>query len=125
MGQETNAFSKSGNRHDKIRDTLMFINDMEKEIDGLIEENKKHDAFLDLTRQEKNKIQKVFTDLQEQRKKQEDTLHSSVEESQKTDTKSSIKEEVNTKRPTPEVDSTEQRQRKDKEPSYKRRNKAK
>ena len=62
---QVSAFTKGAGesgagKKDKIKETLVFINDMEKEIDSLIEENKKHDAFLDLTRQEKNKIQKVF-----------------------------------------------------------------
>lgn len=60
-------------KKDKIKETLVFINDMEKEIDSLIDENKKHDAFLDLTRQEKNKIQKVFTNLMQDQSKQQET----------------------------------------------------
>merc|ERR1712062_504346 len=128
-----NAFAKtetSGKKHDKIKETLVFINDMEKEIDSLIEENKKHDAFLDLTRQEKNKIQKVFTNLQQmqdQSKKLEQEATKSVEDSQKKDVKpvnEDSKPTEDAKKKTEVVDQTTtsdaERQRKDSELAYKR-----
>ena len=66
---------------------------MEKEIDSLIDENKKHDAFLDLTRQEKNKIQKVFTNLMLDQKKQQETPKSIDESSgQKKDEVTSVQD---------------------------------